>query len=146
MQPLNDAYRAAGVPLPKTLTVSEVTDKADFQRALVLCPPSAAAGPWIQRFGDYSDAFASGWMQLRGARRRGAYDRGFVLSDHADWPGLNAAIRATGAERVFVTHGYTAVFRRWLEAQGYDAGIVQTEYQGEGFDAAPPDVPEGVTE
>ena len=81
-----------------------------------------------------------------GVRRRRGAETGFVLSDHADWPGLNAAIRATGAERVFVTHGYTTVFRRWLESQGYDAGIVQTEYQGEGFDTAPADVPEGVLE
>ena len=128
VQPLNDAYRAAGVPLPKTLTVSEVTDKADFQRALVLCPPSAAAGPWIQRFGDYSDAFASGWMQLRGARRRGAYDRGFVLSDHADWPGLLGAISATGAARVIVTHGSVPVMVRYLGEQGLLAQAFETAY------------------
>jgi putative mRNA 3-end processing factor len=67
-------------------------------------------------------------MALRGVRRRRAADRGFVLSDHADWEGLNRAIRATGCERVFVTHGYTSVFRRWLEEQGYDAGVVETEF------------------
>jgi putative mRNA 3-end processing factor len=77
-------------------------------------------------------------MRLRGVRRRRGAERGFVLSDHADWPGLNAAIRETGATRVFVTHGYTSVFRRWLETQGYEAGIVATEWQGEAFDAAEP--------
>jgi putative mRNA 3-end processing factor len=73
-------------------------------------------------------------MALRGVRRRRGAARGFVISDHADWDGLNAAIRATGAERVFVTHGYTAVFRRWLEEQGYDARIVETRFSGESLD------------
>jgi putative mRNA 3-end processing factor len=82
----------------------------------------------VRRFGEPSDAFASGWMQLRGARRRRGVDRGFVLSDHADWPGLQRAIGATGAERVIVTHGYEAVMVRWLEQQGLDAGSFATEY------------------
>ncbi|MBC7378630.1 MAG: ligase-associated DNA damage response exonuclease [Burkholderiaceae bacterium] len=128
VEPLNRAYRAAGVALPDTLRVGDVTDKADFKRALVLCPPSAAGGPWIKRFGEYSDAFASGWMQLRGARRRGGYDRGFVLSDHADWPGLMSAIGATGAQRVIVTHGSIPVMVRYLTGQGLQAEAFQTEY------------------
>ena len=128
VEALNQAYRAAGVALPTTLTVSEVTDKADFQRALVLCPPGAAGGPWIKRFGDYSSAFASGWMQLRGARRRGGYDRGFVLSDHADWPGLLYAIGATGAQRIIVTHGNVPVMVRYLSGRGLQAEAFQTEY------------------
>ena len=78
-------------------------------------------------------------MAIRGIRRRRGLGTGFVLSDHADWPGLNAAIRATGAERVFVTHGYTSVFRRWLETQGYDARIVATEYTGETAEPAADD-------
>lgn len=128
VQPLNLAYREAGVKLPETLTVSEVSDPADFKRALVLCPPSAAGGPWAKRFGDFSDAFASGWMQLRGARRRGSYDKGFVLSDHADWPGLMGAIGATGANRVIVTHGSVPVMVRYLSEQGLQAEAFQTEY------------------
>lgn len=131
--PLNQAYRAAGVVLPDTRTVSEVTDTSDFRRALVLCPPSAAAGPWARRFGDASHAFASGWMQLRGARRRGGYDRGFVLSDHADWPGLLGAIGATGASRVIVTHGSVPVMVRYLNGQGLQAEAFETAY---GDDAA----------
>ena len=128
VEPLNRAYRAAGVALPDTLRVDDVADKADFKRALVLCPPSAAGGPWIKRFGEFSDAFASGWMQLRGARRRGGYDRGFVLSDHADWPGLMSAIGATGAQRVIVTHGSIPVMVRYLTSQGLQAEAFQTEY------------------
>ena len=128
VEPLNRAYRDAGVHLPQTLSVADVTDKADFRRALVLCPPGAAGGPWIKRFGEFSDGFASGWMQLRGARRRGGYDRGFVLSDHADWPGLMLAIGATGAQRVIVTHGSIPVMVRYLSEQGLQAEGFDTEY------------------
>ncbi len=128
VEPLNRAYRAAGVALPETKLVTEITDKASLRRALVIAPPSAQNSVWTRRFGDLSDAFASGWMQLRGARRRRSVDRGFVLSDHADWPGLQRAIGATGAERVIVTHGYEAVMVRWLTEQGLEASAFATEY------------------
>jgi putative mRNA 3-end processing factor len=131
IEPLNRAYRAAGVALPPTRLVSEVKDRACLSRALVLAPPSAGGTTWMRRFPVPSDAFASGWMAVRGARRRRAVDRGFVLSDHADWPGLNAAIAASGAQRVFVTHGQVAVMMRWLEAQGLDARAFETEFGGE---------------
>ena len=131
VEPLNQAYRAAGVALPETQLAVDVTDKASFKRALVIAPPSVQGSPWLQRIGDYSDAFASGWMQLRGARRRRSVDRGFVLSDHADWPGLQRAIAATGAERVIVTHGYEAVMVRWLAEQGLQAASFSTEYGGD---------------
>ena len=134
---LNKAYRAAGVALPPTHHVSELTDKAALRRALVIAPPSVQNSAWARRFGDLSDAFASGWMQLRGARRRRGVDRGFVLSDHADWPGLQRAIGATGAERVIVTHGYEAVMVRWLEEQGLQAGAFATEYGDDDDDAGP---------
>jgi putative mRNA 3-end processing factor len=137
VQPLNDAYRAAGVALPPTRLATEVADKASLKRALVIAPPSVLGSAWARRFGDASDAFASGWMQLRGARRRRAVDRGFVLSDHADWPGLQRAIAATGAERVIVTHGYEAVMVRWLQQQGLQAGSFRTEF-GDQDDAAAP--------
>ncbi len=136
VEPLNAAYRASGVALPATQRVSEVTDKTVFRRALVLAPPSAAGSAWMKRFGDYADAFASGWMTLRGARRRRALDRGFVLSDHADWPGLQRAIAATGAERVIVTHGYVPVMVRWLREQGLKAEAFETEYGEEQEQAA----------
>jgi len=130
--------RAQGYPLPPTQRVTAGISARSHPGALVIAPPGAAATPWARRWGDFAAAAASGWMQLRGIRRRRGAETGFVLSDHADWPGLNAAIRATGAERVFVTHGYTASFRRWLESQGYDAGIVATEWEGETAEAAGP--------
>ncbi|MCU0968729.1 MAG: ligase-associated DNA damage response exonuclease [Rubrivivax sp.] len=132
---VNEAYRAAGVRLPETSRVDEISDRALLCRALVVAPPSVRGSAWARRFGDASDAFASGWMQLRGARRRQALDRGFVLSDHADWPGLQRAIAATGASRVIVTHGYEAVMVRWLQQQGLEAGHFRTEFAGEGGDA-----------
>jgi putative mRNA 3-end processing factor len=133
VEPLNKVYREAGVGLPDTLLVSEASGgKAAFRDALVLAPPSAGGSSWIRRFGDYSDAFASGWMQLRGARRRRAVDRGFVLSDHADWPGLMSAIAATRAGRVIVTHGQVGVMVRWLQQNGLEAGAFNTEYGSEG--------------
>ena len=134
VEPLNRVYREGGVVLPHTQLVSE-TDKADLKHALVLAPPSASGSTWTKRFGDYSDAFASGWMLLRGARRRRGVDRGFVLSDHADWPGLMEAIQATGAHQVIVTHGSIPVMVRWLCQIGLDAKAFDTEY-GEEDDEA----------
>jgi putative mRNA 3-end processing factor len=131
VEPLNRAYREAGIDLPPTRMVTDIPDRADIRRSFVVCPPSASASPWMRRFGDAQTAFASGWMQLRGARRRGGYDRGFVLSDHADWPGLLSAIGATGAERVIVTHGSVPVMVRYLQEQGLQAEGFETEYGGD---------------
>jgi putative mRNA 3-end processing factor len=138
VDPLNEAYRAEGVRLPPTHRV-DALDKAALAQALVIAPPAVQGSAWARRFGDASDAFASGWMQLRGARRRRAVDRGFVLSDHADWPGLQRAIRATGASRVIVTHGYEAVMVRWLQEQGLQAEAFETEYDDERGDVQKPE-------
>lgn len=126
-----EVLRAQGHALPPTIPVTPELDAKAHPGAIVLAPPSAMGTTWMRRFGAVSTGFASGWMQLRGIRRRRSVDRGFVVSDHADWAGLNTAIRETGAERVFVTHGYTEVFSRWLNDSGYDAHIVSTEYEGE---------------
>jgi putative mRNA 3-end processing factor len=53
------------------------------------------------------------------------------LSDHADWPGLLSAISATGAQRVYVTHGYTGPLVRWLCEGGIDAQSLSTRFTGE---------------
>ena len=128
VETLNAAYRASAVTLPMTRRATDVTDKQILRRALVIAPPSAQSTPWLRRFGTYSDGFASGWMQLRGARKRRGIDRGFVLSDHADWPALLHTIEATRAERVIVTHGYVAVLVRWLEQRGVQSSAFETEY------------------
>lgn len=141
----NEVMRAQGIALPDTIRVTPETKAKEHPGALVIAPPSALGTAWMRRFGPASTGFASGWMALRGVRRRRAADRGFVLSDHADWPGLNAAIRETGAETVYATHGYTQIFRRWLEAQGYDAHVLETEFEGESLDAPDADSSDDAT-
>ena len=137
VEALNAVYRAAGVALAPCRAVEASSPRAELARALVIAPPAAHGSAWARRLGEIGDAFASGWMQLRGARRRHGVDRGFVLSDHADWPGLQAAIRATGAERVIVTHGYEAVMVRWLREQGLQAEALRTEFGDEAGEPAP---------
>jgi putative mRNA 3-end processing factor len=126
--------RGQGYALPPTVRVTKDVTPKTHPGALVIAPPSALGSVWAGRFGPSEEAFASGWMAVRGIRRRRNLGTGFALSDHADWAGLNAAIRATGAERVFVTHGYTVPFRQWLASQGFDAGIVATEFAGDDAD------------
>ena len=127
----NEVLRAQGIILPQTIRVTPDLNIKDYPGALVLATPGALAQSWAQKFKPSSSAFASGWMALRGVRRRRSADRGFIVSDHADWRGLNEAIAASEAEKVFVTHGYTSQFRRWLESEGYDAHIVATDYTGD---------------
>jgi putative mRNA 3-end processing factor len=114
-------YREEGVNLPHVYHVSELPDEFDWSEALIVAPPSAQGTPWMRRFAAVSTAFASGWMMIRGMRRRRSMDRGFVLSDHADWEGLMDTIIGTGAETVWVTHGYTSPVVRALKEQGISA-------------------------
>jgi putative mRNA 3-end processing factor len=136
----NQVYRAHGVGLPPAAHAASEGRRADWSLSLVIAPPSAAGTPWMRRFGSHSTALASGWMRIRGTRRRRSLDRGFVLSDHADWPALLSAIEATGAGQVWVTHGYRSPLVRWLREKGLDAHEVETRYEGErdeGVAAAP---------
>ena len=135
VEKLNEAYRASGIRLPPTVHVSAAPADTKWSQALIVAPPAAHGTPWARKFGPSSTAFLSGWMQIRGPRRRRAVDRGFVLSDHADWPGLLSAIDATGAERIWTTHGYSAALARWLREHGRDAEPVQTRFEGERDDA-----------
>ncbi|MGR3503876.1 ligase-associated DNA damage response exonuclease [Pseudaestuariivita sp.] len=127
----NAVLRNQGVDLPDT-THWTGEDGKPPRDALVIAPPGALEGTWARAFGQRSTAFASGWMGLRGIRRRRAGDRGFVISDHADWPGLLSAIAETGAEHVYATHGYTDVFARYLrEERGLDAQVWEADYGGD---------------
>lgn len=131
MVPLVQIYRDAGIPMLPTLPVSESARGRDFAGELVLAPPSAEATPWMRRFRDASTALASGWMRVRGNRRRRGHDRGFVLSDHADWPALIATARECGARRVLATHGSTDAYVAFLREQGIDAAPLRTEFGGD---------------
>jgi putative mRNA 3-end processing factor len=136
---VNERYRVGGVGLPETRHASRITSAAAAAGALVVAPPSAQGTPWLRKFGSYASAFASGWMLIRGTRRRRAVDRGFVVSDHADWNGLIQAIQATGARRVLVTHGSGSAMARWLREQGYEAEPLETRFAGEMDDSAEED-------
>ena len=128
VQTCNAGYRAAGVPLPETQYAGRKDDKGKWAGAMIVAPPSTLGSTWLRKFGNVATAFASGWMQLRGPRRRKGVERGFVLSDHADWPGLNAAIEATGCETVLITHGSSNVLERWQTSLGRNARALQTFY------------------
>jgi putative mRNA 3-end processing factor len=131
VQAMTRVLRDQGYPLPQTLALAGASRPPPG--ALVIAPPAALAeGPFLRRIGAHDLAHASGWMALRGIRRRRAAARGFVLSDHADWTGLNLAVADTGAERVIATHGYTAAFQRWLAGRGLDAQVLETGWTGEG--------------
>lgn len=131
VESITNILRSQQLALPPTTYVASDMKRKDFEGALVVCPPSAVGSPWLRKFEPFSLGIASGWMNLRGARRRRGADRGFVLSDHADWGELNTAIRETGAEKVFITHGYSEVFSRWLQENGIESGEVKTQYEGE---------------
>jgi putative mRNA 3-end processing factor len=128
---LTNAYRNAGVKMPKTTYAGNVTNKKEFAGSLIVAPPSSQGSSWLRRFGPHSTGFASGWMMVRGARRQRAIDRGFVLSDHADWPELNAAIKATEADTVYVTHGFSQEVARWLNENGMNAVTLKTQFVGD---------------
>ena len=133
---MTQQYRDAGIVLPPTTYALAANKSDDWSRALVVAPPSAEGSTWARKFAPYAAAFASGWMRVRGARRRRGVDRGFTLSDHVDWPQLLTAIESTGAERVWVTHGFTGPVVRWLTEHGLDAKAIATRYEGERDDVA----------
>jgi putative mRNA 3-end processing factor len=129
--PVIDVYRAAGVRMLPTQPLLERPRGTSLAGELVLAPLSARGTPWMRRLGRLSDGLASGLMRVRGVRRQRAYDRGFVLSDHADWPSLLQTITETGASRVLATHGHAEALMRYLREQGLDAGVLRTAWEGE---------------
>lgn len=121
----NDPYIRYSAGIKKTVQ----------EPVIVVAPPSVIGSPWLRQFEPYELGVCSGWMQLRGARRRRNADRGFVMSDHADWKGLNEAVLATGADHIYVTHGYKSMYAKWLNQQfGLDAVTVDTVYEGEALE------------
>jgi putative mRNA 3-end processing factor len=128
---LNRDYRAAGIRLAQTEYAGGVPRGHSFAGSLIVAPPSAAGSTWMRRFGEISTGFASGWMRVRGIRRRRSVDRGFALSDHVDWPSLLATIDATEAERVWVTHGTREPLVRLLSERGIDARAIASHWKGE---------------
>jgi len=131
-----DIFRNTGFSLPETIRVTNDMPTSDFAGNLILTTPSSLNTTWMKKFQPYSTGIASGWMNLRGAKRRRSVDRGFVLSDHCDWAQLNQSIKATGAENIWVTHGYTHILTKWLNQNGYKAKVLETEF-GEDNEGVP---------
>lgn len=128
---MNETLRKAGLPLPYYEKITPEMPASKFKNALIVAPSGAIGTPWLKRFTPYSIGYCSGWMQVRGNKRREAIDRGFVLSDHADWEQLNSVIQATEADKVYLTHGYTATGVKWLRENGIDAYELETAFTGE---------------
>ncbi|TKC60012.1 ligase-associated DNA damage response exonuclease [Pedobacter hiemivivus] len=128
---LNDVFSKAGVILPYAIPITAETSKEILQKGIVIVPPVMAEGKWVKSLTHAATGICSGWMQVRAGRRWQSADAGFALSDHADWPGLLSAIKATEAEKVFVTHGYSAIFSKYLNEIGIEAEEVKTQYGDE---------------
>lgn len=122
--------------------ITPETTKEELTAGVVVAPPSADGSSWMKKFPNHVTGVCSGWMQVRGHARRRNVDVGFAMSDHADWPGLLEAVKATGAEKVFVTHGFQATFSRYLNELGIEAAEVKTEY-GDDEEASPNVQPAG---
>jgi putative mRNA 3-end processing factor len=132
--PMIDAYREQGITLAPTIPLTPRRG-ASYAGELVMAPLSARGTPWMRRLGEFSDGFVSGLMRVRGVRRQRAFDRGFVLSDHADWPGILQTIAETGASRVLASHGHAEPLARFLTTQGLESGVIRTAWEGEGDDS-----------
>lgn len=125
---MQETLIAAGVPLLPVRRVTAETSKEELRGAVVIAPSGAEGSPWIRRFDPHEIGICSGWMQVRGNVRRSNADRGFVLSDHADWDGLLTAVKACGAEQVFVTHGFQSAFSRYLNDIGISSEEITTRF------------------
>ncbi len=125
---LNKAFIQAGIDLPETRLIGPEIKKEELQSGILIVPPALAESKWIKNLLRPATGICSGWMQVRAGRRWRNADAGFALSDHADWPALLSAVRLSQAEKVFVTHGYTAAFARYLNEIGIEAAEVKTEY------------------
>ena len=130
-----DALRKSGLDLPQTIKITNDIPNRDYQGNLVIATPASIGTPWMKKLAPYSTGIASGWMMLRGTRRRKAADRGFVLSDHADWNGLLEAVKLSEAETIYSTHGYSNVFTKYLHEQGLNAISLDTQFEGESLDS-----------
>lgn len=139
---VHQALVNAGVSLPSVVRVEPEMPREIFRGQVVIAPSGAEELPWMRRFQPYSVGICSGWMQVRGNVRRRNADAGFALSDHADWNGLLGAVRATGAEKVYVTHGFQAALSRYLSEGGISAAEIKTEY-GEDEEGGATSVGEG---
>ena len=125
---LNQAISESGIVLPKSKLITSDFNKKDIQNKTVILPPALLGSKLLKKIPNAATAICSGWMQIRGNRRWKGVDAGFAVSDHADWNGLLSAVKATEAQKVYVTHGSQAVFSKYLNEIGIESQEVVTEY------------------
>jgi putative mRNA 3-end processing factor len=125
---LNEAYERVGIKLPRYQPIDLRENLKGLEKAVIIVPPSLLNSNVIKKIPNMVHAICSGWMQVRGARRWRSADAGFAMSDHADWNGLLTAVKETGAEKVYVTHGQTEIFSKYINELGIEAHPVKTEY------------------
>jgi putative mRNA 3-end processing factor len=132
---ISQLYKELQIPLIPFSPVSERAKGASFSKDLIIAPPSAFGSTWMRRFPHCRTAFVSGWMEVRGNRRRRAVDTGFVLSDHADWPALIDTIKESKAKIIYTTHGYSATLAKYLnemhDVQAFELHGLETSPQDE---------------
>jgi len=127
IHPFLPVYESSGVKFPCVQKPKE--GGGNWADGIIVAPPAVEDAGWTRRFKGAERAFASGWMAVRGAKRRRNLDRGFVLSDHADWAGLLEVIKGTGAEEIKLTHGDGVPLARYLGEQGIHASMLEGAYQ-----------------
>jgi putative mRNA 3-end processing factor len=141
MEKITHYYQSRGIDLGELRAVKGLK-KADLAGTITLAPPSATSDVWTRRFPDPVTAFASGWMRVRARARQGGVELPLVISDHADWEGLTATIKATSAGEIWVTHGQEDALVHWCKMQGLSARPLDLvgygdEDSGEGDEPAP---------
>jgi putative mRNA 3-end processing factor len=135
VQRLIEPYLQAGIAMPPTRPLAELPRGSDLAGRLVIAPPGALRGRGLKGLAQAQTAFVSGWMAVRGARRRRGTGHGFVLSDHADWAGLLQTVRESGARQVYVTHGQSTALARYLrEVEGLSAEPLEGDFEAERFE------------
>lgn len=134
VEKINQVHEDCGVELPKRAMLDSNQKKKQLEGGLIIAPPSTQNTTWLRRFRPLKTAMASGWMTLRGARRRRGSERGFILSDHLDWQELNRVIDLSGARRILFTHGYTSQCAQWFAEKGYDTAELGMEYETDADD------------
>lgn len=128
---INKAFLQSRIILPEYQRIDFTDRPKDLSSSILLVPPALLDSKVLKGIPSAYTAICSGWMQVRGARRWRSADAGFALSDHADWQGLLNAIRATEAEKVYVTHGFKSELTRYLNEIGRQAFEVTTAFGAE---------------
>ena len=111
---MNNRYRELGIDIIDTIKIENKKKIDELKRSLILLPPSLSKGSYLKNLKNIQTAFASGWMSIRALRKRSGYDKGFVISDHADWDGILEVVKKSEAKNVFFHHGDSEALSKYL--------------------------------